>query len=200
MDMDKVKTTIKQFVRDWSQDGQQERLICYTPIIDEVQKRFPIVDQNEPIQILVPGAGLGRLSWEFARLGYACQGNEVSLYMLIASHFILNKCSQINCHTIYPWILNFCNNMTNEDQLRAVQFPDVNTASLPPNARFSMSAGDFLQVYDDPDDWHCVATCFFIDTAHNIIEYVERLWKILKPGGVWINFGLNSSFKSIFFY
>lgn len=44
-----------------------------------------------PVQILVPGAGLGRLSWEFARLGYACQGNEVSLYMLIASHFVLNK-------------------------------------------------------------------------------------------------------------
>jgi carnosine N-methyltransferase len=42
-------------------------------------------------QILVPGAGLGRLSWEFARLGYTCQGNEVSLYMLIASHFVLNK-------------------------------------------------------------------------------------------------------------
>ena len=73
-----------------------------------------------------------------------------------------------------------------------------------------MSAGDFLQVYNDPgrcrrpsvegelvvfivrvvaDDWDCVATCFFLDTAHNIIEYVERLWKILKPGGVWINFG-----------
>ena len=44
-----------------------------------------------PIQVLVPGAGLGRLSWELARLGYACQGNEVSLYMLIASHFVLNK-------------------------------------------------------------------------------------------------------------
>lgn len=40
--------------------------------------------------------------------------------------------------------------MSNEDQLRAVQFPDVNTASLPANARFSMSAGDFLQIYDDP--------------------------------------------------
>lgn len=40
------------------------------------------------------------------------------------------------------------------------------------------------------DDWDCVATCFFIDTAHNIIEYVERLHKILKKGGIWINFGL----------
>lgn len=118
----------------------------------------------------------------------------------------LNRCSQINAHSIHPWILNFCNNVTNDDQLRAIQFPDVNTATLPPNCRFSMSAGDFLQIYDDPsslhfselyniyiysflDDWDCIATCFFIDTAHNIIEYVERLWKILKPGGIWVNFG-----------
>ena len=98
--------------------------------------------------------------------------------------------------------------MKNDDQIRLIQFPDVNPATLPTNARFSMSAGDFLQVYDESskmstietkivrsicehlDDWDCVATCFFIDTAHNIIEYVERLHKILKTGGVWINFGL----------
>ena len=50
MDMDKVKTTIKQFIRDWSQDGEQERLVCYGPIIDEVQRRFPItapMNENE---------------------------------------------------------------------------------------------------------------------------------------------------------
>jgi carnosine N-methyltransferase len=54
---------------------------------------------------------------------------------------------------MYPWILNFCNNITNDDQLRGVQFPDVNTASLPHNSRFSMSAGDFLQVYNEPSLW-----------------------------------------------
>jgi len=43
MDMDKVKTTIKQFVRDWSGDGKQERLACYEPIIEEVKRRFPII-------------------------------------------------------------------------------------------------------------------------------------------------------------
>lgn len=62
----------------------------------------------------------------------------------------------MNAHTIHPWILNFCNNVSNEDQLRAVQFPDVNTATLPPNARFSMSAGDFLQVYTEPSQFHSV--------------------------------------------
>lgn len=43
MDMDKVKTTIKQFVRDWSKDGEQERLVCYAPIIEEVKRRFPTI-------------------------------------------------------------------------------------------------------------------------------------------------------------
>jgi len=68
----------------------------------------------------------------------------------------LKRCSQINSHTVYPWILNFCNNVTNDDQLHAVQFPDVNTASLPPNSRFSMSAGDFLQVYNEPSSFICI--------------------------------------------
>lgn len=30
----------------------------------------------------------------------------------------------------------------------------------------------------------CVATCFFIDTAHNIIDYLEVIYNCLKPGGV----------------
>lgn len=32
--------------------------------------------------------------------------------------------------------------------------------------------------------WDVVVTCFFIDTAHNIIEYIEIISKILKDGGV----------------
>ena len=32
-------------------------------------------------------------------------------------------------------------------------------------------------------------TCYFIDTAHNVIDYMEKIWDILTPGGYWINFG-----------
>jgi carnosine N-methyltransferase len=37
--------------------------------------------------------------------------------------------------------------------------------------------------------WDCVVTCFFLDTAKNVIEYIEIIKNILKPGGIWINFG-----------
>ncbi len=40
-DMDKLKSTIKQFVRDWSEVGQAERDSCYQPIIQEIQRLFP---------------------------------------------------------------------------------------------------------------------------------------------------------------
>lgn len=52
-----------------------------------------------------------------------------------------------------------------------------------------MTAGDFLEVYGEPDQWDCVATCFFIDCASNVVQFVELIYQILKPGGVWINLG-----------
>jgi len=39
-DMDKLKSTLRQFVRDWSRDGLPERQVCYAPVITEVTKRF----------------------------------------------------------------------------------------------------------------------------------------------------------------
>lgn len=34
----------------------------------------------------------------------------------------------------------------------------------------------------------CV-TCFFLDTARNVVEYLETIYGLLKPGGLWINCG-----------
>ena len=37
--------------------------------------------------------------------------------------------------------------------------------------------------------WHSVVTCFFIDTAHNVLDYLACINKILKVGGIWVNLG-----------
>ncbi|RKP22465.1 N2227-like protein [Syncephalis pseudoplumigaleata] len=55
-----------------------------------------------------------------------------------------------------------------------------------------MVAGEFIEVYDDPKQygtWDCIVTCYFIDTAHNIMEYLDTIRKLLKPNGRWINYG-----------
>ncbi|ESO06597.1 hypothetical protein HELRODRAFT_64289 [Helobdella robusta] len=188
-DMDKVKSTLKQFMRDWSSDGQAERDACYKPVIDEIVHIYSDCSDLGKVEILVPGAGMGRLSFELARLGFACQGNEFSLFMLFASNFVLNKCKELNAFTIYPWVHQTSNNMRTCDQVLPVTFPDINPSDFPDNPKFSMVAGDFLEVYTDPDSWDCIATVFFLDTAPNVITYIESICKILKPGGYWINFG-----------
>lgn len=37
--------------------------------------------------------------------------------------------------------------------------------------------------------WDCIVTCFFIDAAPNVIQYIEAFERMLKPGGYWINLG-----------
>lgn len=60
-----------------------------------------------------------------------------------------------------------------------VTFPDVSPTRSKPKGRFNMVAGDFLQVYTVANYWDCVATCFFIDCANNVAEFVETIYKLV---------------------
>lgn len=37
--------------------------------------------------------------------------------------------------------------------------------------------------------WGAVVTCFFIDTARNVLNYLRIIHGLLDEGGVWINLG-----------
>eukprot|EP00042_Codosiga_hollandica_P045042 m.451952 g.451952 ORF g.451952 m.451952 type:complete len:458 (-) comp56923_c0_seq8:37-1410(-) len=188
-DMDKVYTTIKQFARDWSAEGRAERDQCYGPILRAIEARFATVPDKRAVTICIPGSGLGRLAFELASLGYCAQGNEWSAFMLMASNYVLNRCEGTHHTVLYPWAHMYCNNRSSQDQLRAVSIPDCDPFSLPEGSLFSMAAGDFLEIYPDPDCWDVVASCFFLDTARNVLAYLECIWNMLKPGGYLVNLG-----------
>ncbi|XP_065322298.1 carnosine N-methyltransferase-like isoform X2 [Gordionus sp. m RMFG-2023] len=158
---------------------------------DYFDKRYAKINIKafQEISILIPGCGLGRLVYEIAKLGFTAQGNEWSLFMLLASNFILNNCKTINAYQIHPWLHQYTNNYQTTQQTAHIAIPDVNPSDIPENSNFSMSAGDFLEIYTEENAWDSVITCFFVDTAHNILDYFETIQKILKPGGYWINFG-----------
>ncbi|TPX45759.1 carnosine N-methyltransferase [Chytriomyces confervae] len=193
-DMDKVRSTLRQFVRDWSAEGAAERHDTYSPIMETLERIYshlPISERGG-ITVLVPGAGLGRLAFDIVRQGFTTQGNEFSFYMLIASNFVLNSMKTPNSFTIYPWVHSFSNMQNAEHQLRSVQIPDIAPGGIPETADFSMVAGDFLEVYGGYKErgaWDVLVSCYFIDTAKNIFEYLGVIWNALKPGGVWINHG-----------
>ena len=203
-DQGKANSTIRQLYRDWSAEGAKERDACYGPIMQSLNAEFAHIPlaQRGTIKILVPGAGLGRLPFEICKAGYAVEGNEISYHQIILSNHILNHTSSAAQYPLYPWALGFSNHLRRSDQLQRVLVPDVHPATSLSEAsegmdihafdRLSMSSADFCVAYKEKDNansFDAVATVFFIDTAPNLIAYVETVRNCLRDGGLWINLG-----------
>ncbi|KAK8850361.1 hypothetical protein IAR55_004279 [Kwoniella newhampshirensis] len=173
------------------------------------------VRDRSQVRVLVPGCGLGRLAMEIAARGFASQGNEFSSYMLIASDWVLNHTIHRNSHSIYPYLHSFSNHLsTMHNLLLRVQIPDVCPSDVLGQGKggnFSLVAGDFEEIYG-PQSWDlpihseeaedmeegkvnqkgrygAVVTCFFLDCARNVLNYLRIIHTILEDDGVWINLG-----------
>ena len=195
-DIIKMRSTLRLFIRDWAIDGIDERNSTYKPILNELKSYFKNkskLDFENGINVLVPGAGLGRLMYEIAKLGFKSQGNEFSYYMLLCSNYIFNNTTKENEFVIQPLIHSFSNIYDEEAPFKKIMIPDENLAeelSKTETGEMSMVAGEFCRVYKEKINFFdSVVTCYFIDTANNIIEYIETIYNILKIGGLWINFG-----------
>lgn len=203
-DIGKASSTLRQFYRDWSAEGRQEREVCYRPVLDDL-KEFLGDKPPTDFKVLVPGAGLGRLVFDLCIAGYSAEGNEISYHQLMASSWVLNHTQKKEECGLYPFALQFSNLRSRAQQLVKVMIPDVHPGTAmaerraaaieghgPPLGTMSMSAADFLVLYgcdSQRDTFDAVATVFFIDTAPNLIRYIETIHNCLKPGGLWINIG-----------
>lgn len=222
--MSKAHSTLRQFWRDWSREGFGEEMRGIRDLIIadlELVKHHDIeglgksnpIDHHESTGILqpyrdllLPGAGLGRLVFELALLGYNTEGNEISYHQLFASQFVLNAVQRADKYKLYPFVSNFNNNVSRERQLKYVTIPDVHpgqtlaetieraaydeTIQMP--GQMNMTAGDFITSYSSADtagSFDAVITVFFIDTAPNVLRYLETIHHCLRDKGVWINIG-----------
>jgi carnosine N-methyltransferase len=195
-DMDKARSTIRQFYRDWSAEGAVEREACYGPVMKALELEKARYADRWPFKVLVPGAGLGRLVFDLCQKGYFSEGNEISYHQLLASSYILNSVERAGQHTIYPWIHSFSNHSSRENQFKSFKIPDIHPQTTLQATEeiggMQMCAADFLCLYGDEahkDQYDAVTAVFFLDTAPNLIRYLEVIRHCLKPGGVLINVG-----------
>ena len=201
-DMNKARTTIRQLYRDWSAEGGLERQASYAPVLEDLAEAFESTGNKESIRVLVPGAGLCRLVFEICKLGYTVEGNELSYHQLLASNWVLNDSQRAEQFLLYPYAMSFSNSLNRTEQLRAVKVPDVHPTTDrtghyqegPPHhfGRMGVTAADFVVYYGDEaqkDMFDAVVTVFFIDTAPNLIRYIEVVRHCLKSGGIWTNLG-----------
>jgi carnosine N-methyltransferase len=96
-----------------------------------------------------------------------------------------------------------------EDQFEKVMIPDVYAGKILSETSFAsalslatgernmhtaltLQAADFVTdygAYSNEFVFDAVATVFFIDTAPNLLQYIESVRNCLKPNGIWINVG-----------
>ncbi|KAL8969729.1 MAG: hypothetical protein Q9183_001858, partial [Haloplaca sp. 2 TL-2023] len=201
-DMDKARSTIRQFYRDWSDEGAIERQTSYDPVLRDVSVAFAEQADRGNIKILVPGAGLGRLVFELCVQGYDVEGNEISYHQLLASNWILNHTEKASQHGLFPFAYDFSNTISRSHQLQAVRIPDVHPATAlaaagarsqkPISERMNMTAADFSELYADEkykDTFNAVATVFFVDTEVSVMKYIRTVRHCLKVDGIWANHG-----------
>ena len=183
----KVRSTLKQFVREWSKEGEEERRSSFAPLLAALTKYLPITDESSRPFVVCPGSGLGRLPYEIAKIGYNAQGNEFSYHMLLGSYWLLN--SEENEVPLFPFALNFSNSVSEKSRLRMVKIPDEKPTKT--EGQMSMCAGEFVEVYERQGLGFAdgVVTCFFIDTAKNIMLYIRTIAGMLRHDGIWTNLG-----------
>jgi len=137
--------------------------------------------------VLVLGSKLGRLLLEVHQLGYRCEGCEGKPLLFFGSEFIRKECAAVGCQKAQPFVLNTCNRFKMDDHVRMVHIPDVEVKEMP-EVRF----GCFAQLHGTPSckaGFDAVVTAFAIDTSINIFRYVRTVAHVIRPGGLWTNFG-----------
>lgn len=183
---------IAHIVRDWTVLGRGVRATIYDWCRQMVEKHVSHTFAIRSLPILVPGAGLGRLAHDLAFVsGHTVEANEIALSMSTAAHAILQ---QYRNGTLYPFALDsFANEVEAERRYDQVGFPDVEIQDhSQTNGTLSYTSGDFVQIYRwqrPPASFGCVVTCFFLDTATNLYEYISTIEHSLLRGGIWVNIG-----------
>lgn len=178
---DSIGQVMAHLVRDWSKQGRGIRRSLY----DWCRVRVPA----KAHRVLVPGAGLGRLAWELQEDSADRRVHCVELSWNMVAFFAAIIGQAPKTWTIYPYLNDFwTNQVTCETRFQPLHIPDVRVSA----PRLSWTIGDFVELTRLPAEasrYHAIVTCFFLDTATNVVDYIDAMERVLVKGGRWINVG-----------
>ena len=215
---DTASHIITHLARDWTATGVSIRKETHDWIVNELLQYHHQVagsaecsNQSLLSPVLVPGAGMGRLAFEIAlaqdtntqNYPFAVEAVDNSLVMASSAYHMLQQFTSNveNRQTIYPLASDpFVNEEDNQRRWEAATFPEGRVSNQLLNIQqssheqpsLSYVVGDFVNIYSSPSKhgiFGAIATCFFIDTATNIYEYILTIRNLLRTGGVWLNLG-----------
>lgn len=187
-------------LRDWSTSCDHVISSTYEPAVAELCALLPAGGD-----VLVPGAGLGRLALQLAGRGFQVEANDASRLFLTVADFVLNRAPASGL-PLNPLAHVFTENWGHEQQYLDIRVPAPVPAAVAARAPDGAAAdgqpkpplitlvpGDFVKTYGAGCCGHrkfdAIVTCFFIDTATDVAELFTVMDSLLGEGGVWINIG-----------
>mmetsp|Transcript_81992 Transcript_81992/g.213518 ORF Transcript_81992/g.213518 Transcript_81992/m.213518 type:complete len:361 (-) Transcript_81992:8-1090(-) len=190
-----IQALLQTFVREWSAEGDGERGECHALLLDAVedhlkaQKEEAAASGKAAPKVLVPGCGMARIAFDVQSRGYDCSACESRVMHYFAGELIRKTGDKPEAHRIQPFVLNTCNRFKAQDHIRVCPMPEVAvTEGTWPAVRF----GEFLTLYDAAAEraaYDAVVTAFAVDRSSNIFRYVRTVAHVVRPGGLWTNFG-----------
>jgi hypothetical protein len=181
---------VAHIVRDWSTSGSAIRENLYDWCRMQLASHHKISKTAD--RILVPGAGLGRLAFDLHQQGYKVEANEISPVMVAAANAILQ---QNITGALHPFGLDYMSNEVDSNRrYDEIHFPDIdisNSTNITGSLSYTIGdlIGPYYQAKSHAHSFGAVLTCFFIDTATNIYEYLQMMQHLIRPGGLWVNVG-----------
>lgn len=189
-----VQNLLQTFVREWSEEGLQERSECFEKLLGALEKHLGSQRDSSKAsagaatpRVLCPLTQLGRLAFEVCRRGFQCEACEARPFLFYGSEFARQHFSVKDAHMIQPYVLNTCNRIKAEHHVRQIALPEVAVPSLP-----SVRFGDFAHLYDSADtlaSFDGVLTSFALDASPNVLRFIRTIAHVVRPGGLWANFG-----------
>jgi N2227-like protein len=199
---DSVRQVVTHLVRDWSELGAAIRTPLYDWCSSAITKHYNTGSSSFSSSgaaagpILVPGAGLGRLAWQLAAVdGYLVEALESSTVMAAAAYAMYHYHDSKPRLTIHPYAADpFSNEVDSRQRYTSCRVPDINTTTTSDmiwssGGRLSYTVATFDLEAIPRQHYGAVVTCFFLDTATTLVDYIGTIQAVLKNGGLWINVG-----------
>lgn len=204
-DFDKIKSfadnnsyrvieSLTHFNRDWNMDveGTDWEL---GPVLDYIQRNLEAItpaSTKSRTCIVVPGSGLGRIPYELSLLNYKeVHSIEFSGLMFLFNQFVYeNADCDVQDLEVFPYVHTNSNFKEVLDQHRSILVPQL---SRPSNLHMHLEDFNTFELPKSTDecDTIVVVTAFFLDTAENLMDYLDSINSLCKPfkKAYWINIG-----------
>lgn len=185
-----VQNLLQAFVREWSAEGASERRECFTMLLGALEghKKADVAAGADKLRVLVPGCSLGRLAFEVQSRGFHCDACEGRVLNYFGAELMRRNRAK-EAIRLQAFATHTCNRFRFEDHVRNNPLPDVEIEEgALPFIRF----GDFPRLYDSAAfraSYDALLTSYSLDGSSNIFRFVRTVAHVVKPGGLWANFG-----------